>query len=236
MQFPPIDSDNARVAIICDHPVTAYALKRLIKENTPLSLAMHLTAATVCREVFHERPVDLIVLEVHAATQREQTLVRHLRAWAPGARLLVMYAASEAGSARALVEAGADSLWTEHSSLSVLLKVMLKTLAGVRWVDPICDGQSIDEACAGSEGALAPFAARRPESTAQTTPLSHREREILALIQQGYSNQQIAAHLYLSVNTVKNHMSRILMKLSATNRTQAVLKAMSSGMDRVASI
>jgi LuxR family maltose regulon positive regulatory protein len=56
-------------------------------------------------------------------------------------------------------------------------------------------------------------------------PLSERERDVLQLVAEGLSNQQIAEHLVLSLHTVKLHVKHILAKLSAANRTQAVARA-----------
>jgi LuxR family maltose regulon positive regulatory protein len=61
--------------------------------------------------------------------------------------------------------------------------------------------------------------------TAGMNPLTDRELEILQLMSQGYSNQKIAGKLYISVNTVKTHVSNVFGKLEATNRTEAIVRA-----------
>ncbi|MCA9908701.1 MAG: winged helix-turn-helix transcriptional regulator, partial [Anaerolineae bacterium] len=58
-----------------------------------------------------------------------------------------------------------------------------------------------------------------------TVPLTEREHEILALIAQGLSNQQIAEQLFIAVSTVKRHINNCYGKLSVTSRSQAILKA-----------
>ena len=55
--------------------------------------------------------------------------------------------------------------------------------------------------------------------------LSKREIEVLALLSQGYSNQEIADQLFISLNTTKTHISKIYQKLNAKRRTQAIQKA-----------
>ena len=60
--------------------------------------------------------------------------------------------------------------------------------------------------------------------------LSSREGAVLALLAQGYSNKEIAAHLFLAEGTVKNHVSAILQKIGARDRTQAALLARDLGL------
>jgi DNA-binding NarL/FixJ family response regulator len=57
--------------------------------------------------------------------------------------------------------------------------------------------------------------------TSSIEPLSEREREVLVLVAQGYSNREVAERLVLAEGTVKNHVSNVLGKLQAENRTQA---------------
>lgn len=75
------------------------------------------------------------------------------------------------------------------------------------------------------------FSALRPAQSPQIFPeLSEREREILALIAQGYKNPEITAALVLSPKTVRNHVSNILGKLQVADRAEAILKARAAGL------
>jgi LuxR family maltose regulon positive regulatory protein len=64
----------------------------------------------------------------------------------------------------------------------------------------------------------------------QPDVLSEREREVLRLVAEGYSNQQIAERLVISITTVKTHMGNIFNKLGVTSRTQALARAESLGL------
>lgn len=74
----------------------------------------------------------------------------------------------------------------------------------------------------------APLPAGAADVPAQ--PLSTREREVLRLVAEGCSNRQIAEVLHLAPGTVKNHLSAVLLKLGARDRTNAVLRALREGL------
>lgn len=71
-----------------------------------------------------------------------------------------------------------------------------------------------------------------PEAAVPAQDLTEREREVLRLMAEGYPNRQIAQALFLAEGTVKNHVSTILLKLGARDRTNAVLRALRDGLLR----
>jgi LuxR family transcriptional regulator, maltose regulon positive regulatory protein len=76
-----------------------------------------------------------------------------------------------------------------------------------------------------TESAEAPHSVLSPQSSVLVEPLSEREREVLTLIAEGHSNQQIADVLIVSVGTIKKHLNNIFGKLGVESRTQAVARA-----------
>ena len=72
----------------------------------------------------------------------------------------------------------------------------------------------------------------RPHLAAPAVELTGREREVWRLLAKGLSNADIGTHLVISEATVKTHVSRVLMKLGATSRTQAVVMAYETGLVR----
>jgi DNA-binding NarL/FixJ family response regulator len=73
----------------------------------------------------------------------------------------------------------------------------------------------------------------RPATPRRAFPeLTEREEEVLSLVAQGKSNQEIASRLFVSLKTVRNHVSNILLKLQVADRAQAVIRARDAGMGR----
>ena len=82
---------------------------------------------------------------------------------------------------------------------------------------------------------IAEFAARPEHRTIDTTALrelTDREREVVALVAGGLSNEEIAAELYISPATARTHVSRAMIKLNARDRAQLVVFAYESGLIR----
>jgi DNA-binding NarL/FixJ family response regulator len=72
---------------------------------------------------------------------------------------------------------------------------------------------------------------RQPDQVpVKAQPLTDREREVLRLLAGGYANRDIADALHLAPGTVKNHVSKVLMKLGVRDRTQAILRALHVGL------
>jgi DNA-binding NarL/FixJ family response regulator len=77
------------------------------------------------------------------------------------------------------------------------------------------------------------FSAPKPSVARRAFPeLTEREEEILSLVAQGKSNQEIARQLFVSIKTVRNHVSNILLKLQVADRAQAVIRARDAGLGR----
>src|SRR5919106_1621452 len=108
-------------------------------------------------------------------------------------------------------------------------------------LDRVADVEVVGEAASGdavfgpgvAERIIGFFSAPRTAAPQRAFPeLTQREEEVLSLVAQGTSNREIARQLFVSLKTVRNHVSNILLKLQVADRAQAVIRARDAGMGR----
>jgi DNA-binding NarL/FixJ family response regulator len=163
--------------------------------------------------------LSLPVLSGVAATKRIRTLL-------PDTVVLVLSMLSDETAVSSALGAGAAGYLVKDCTTSEIVDAVNRVSRGERVIAP-----GVSEAADAAGGAVA-GASRPPRLT--TRPLiSKREEEVLRLMATGVSIPEAARCLYISVKTVKNHLSSIYQKLDSHDRAQAVLKAMRMGLIRM---
>jgi len=120
------------------------------------------------------------------------------------------------------MRSGATGFLVKHTEPADLVKAVRVVAGGDALLSPSVTRRLVAE-----------FASRaKPGPSAELTELTDREREVMTLVAEGLTNAEIAARLFLSPATARTHVSRILLKLSARDRTQLVVMAYESGLVR----
>jgi two-component system NarL family response regulator len=140
----------------------------------------------------------------------------------PSTRVVVLTISGEDGDVAAAIEAGAWGFLGKDASLDSIAVAVRAAAAGAAWLGPraaevVLDQarrQSITDAAGDSDGVA----------------LSEREIEVLRLVARGLENNEIAEALFISPQTAKNHVSRILRKLGVQSRVQAAVYAVRRGI------
>ncbi|MBO3458490.1 response regulator transcription factor [Aetokthonos hydrillicola Thurmond2011] len=126
---------------------------------------------------------------------------------------------------------GADSYCIKNLPKKKLAEAVYATYQGESWIDSTI-GKILIENMKNQPKAARQTSkiSHKKECTSGASTLSQREIDVLQLIAQGMSNEKIAAHLYISIGTVRSHVHRILQKLNCENRSQVAIKAISLGL------
>jgi DNA-binding NarL/FixJ family response regulator len=213
---------TVRVLLVDDQPMVRAGLALLLRAEPGIEVVGEAGSGDEALALAGERIPDVVVMDVRMPGMDGVTATRHLTAaGGPAPRVLVMTTFHVDEAVHAALRAGASGFLLKDGAPSELAAAVRAVADGEGWLDPAVARQLIDE-----------FAARPPEnlpSPAELQRLTGREREVLLLMAQGWSNREIAEHLVLGEGTVKTHVGHILTKLAVRDRAQAVVVAYRTG-------
>ena len=154
---------------------------------------------------------------------------RQIKECAPDVRVIMLTSHNSDQTIFAALGAGAIGYCLKNITAQQLATVIRMVVEGAAWLDPGIANRVLSAyANPGKQSSSQLKAASRPKSEGPS--LSPRETEVLRLVADGFSNQKIAEHLGLGLETVKTHMRHIMEKLTVSDRTEAAVKAMKQGL------
>lgn len=166
---------------------------------------------------------DVILLDMNMPRMNGLDVVKHLRGDSQiKSKIIILTINDDENYVKAIVSAGADGYLLKDIEPSMLVKAIRIVYNGGSFIYPTLAKKLFDELARreATKGEPPNMIYRRKDDR-----LTYREVEVLQLVAQGLSNQEIAHKLFLSEKTVKNHLTNIFRKISVTDRTQAVLYA-----------
>lgn len=209
---------NIRVLIADDHPVVRRGLRTLLASEPGLEPVGEAVDGVEAVQQARLLQPDVILLDMVMPRQNGLEAIRDIKLNNPAARILVLTSFAEDEKVFPAMKAGALGYLLKDSSPEELIEAIHNVYRGRSWLHPTIARKLIDEL-------------NRPSELPPTeTPLTEREVEVLKLVAQGLTNQEIADKLTLSEWTVRTHMRNILDKLHLANRTQAALYALKGGL------
>jgi two-component system NarL family response regulator len=149
-----------------------------------------------------------------------------LRAARPGVHVVVLAQADDDADLAGAVRAGARGYLLKDTSAEELVEALRAVAAGSSLLSPAMAARLLDE--------FAVLVRRSEGASEGTAALSRRELEVLTLVAQGMNNRAIAETLFISENTVKNHVRSIHEKLQVHSRMEAVVRAVREGFLQIA--
>jgi NarL family two-component system response regulator LiaR len=158
------------------------------------------------------------------------TATAQIKSQSPSTHVMILTSHDNDEDVFAAIRAGADAYLLKEVTSANLVSAVRAVANGVVWLDPGVAQRVLRASIANAPKAVNTAEAKNSKNYANATPLSQRELDVLTLVVEGNSNQEIADRLILSVETVKTHMRHIMEKLSVSDRTQAAVKAMREGL------
>ena len=197
------DDRRLRVLVVDDHDVVHWGFRQLLGEQSWVERCVAARNATEALELTRRYRPHVALVDLFVGSESGADICESIRAGSPATRVLLISGAGRI-SPQAAKAAGASGFvskdWAAHDVAMAVRMVGL----GMTMFPPQADQPA--------------------------TLLSEREKEVLALIATGSTNREIAAELYLSPHTVKEHTSTLYRKLKARNRAEAVQRAQRIGL------
>jgi DNA-binding NarL/FixJ family response regulator len=196
-------------------------MRAMLRREAELALLGEATnGAEAVRLAISLQP-DVVLMDLHMPETNGIDATRTILAQAPHIRVLVLTMFEDDDSVFAALQAGARGYLLKGADKAEILRAIRAVHSGEAIFGPI-----IAQRLMGYFAAL-----RRPTAPQLPFPeLTVREREILALIARGRTNQEIAADLAVSLKTVRNHVSNIFTSLHVADRAQAMSAARKAGL------
>lgn len=210
-----------RVALADDQELIRSALEVMIEAAPDLDLVAQAADGAELLELLRAHRADVVVMDVRMPRLDGIEATRRVRAAHPDTRVLVLTTFDLDEYVFGAIRAGASGFLTKDASAEELAAAIRSVHGGDAMLAP------------RATASLLEFVARAPASgdaEALLAPLTAREREVLAELVTGASNDDIAARLYLTGNTVKTHIKAILAKLGLPDRVHVVIWAYEHGL------
>jgi DNA-binding NarL/FixJ family response regulator len=167
---------------------------------------------------------DVVLMDLRMPVLDGVAATRHLRIDHPGVRVIALTTFDDDEDVFAALRAGAVGYLLKDVSSARLVEAVLAAARGESVLQPSVAAKVV------ARVAALPAESPAPAAQPLVVPLSERELDVVRLLAQGRSNREIAAALYLAEGTVKNHVTSVLGKLGARDRTQAALRARELGI------
>jgi len=212
--------DRLRILIADDHLLFRDGLRALLDAASDTELIGEAATGLEAVALAVELQPDVVVMDLQMPELNGIEATRQIVQASPHIGVLVVTMFEDDGSVFAAMRAGARGYLLKGAKYDEMLRAIRAVGGGEAIFSPAIAVRLVDY-----------FANIRPPNTPQVFPeLSEREREILDLIAQGQRNPEIAARLFLSPKTVRNHVSNILNKLQVADRTEAIIRAREAGL------
>jgi two-component system, NarL family, nitrate/nitrite response regulator NarL len=216
-----------RVLIADGHPIVLEGLRSVLNQRPGIQVVGEASDGMEAIDKAVHLDPDVVLMDLKLPRVDGLTAIRGIQTRAPRSKVLLFASGENKDDFVEAMKLGCCGILLKDCPLSLIEKSIQKVHAGEIWLDSNTTAAVIRQFAAPGEPTPQHTNGKPPRERAQ---LSQREREIIVLIAQGYKNKEIAEKMFITEQTVKNHLHNIFDKLGVSDRLELALYAIHNSL------
>jgi DNA-binding NarL/FixJ family response regulator len=217
-----------RIVVADDHPIFRDGLCKLLALEEDFEVVAQAEDGRQVLDVLQQHDPDILLLDLKMPGLDGLATLQRLQVSKNKTRVIVLTASDDKNEFVQAMKLGTSGIVLKQTATELLIKSIRKVHAGEIWLDSHTTAAVIRQFVANDEQTSAPPQAVPRDR--ERSPLSQREREIVALVAQGFKNKEMAEKMFISEQTVKNHLHNIFDKLGVSDRLELALYAIHNNL------
>ena len=209
---------KSSILIVEDHELTRFGLKTAFESCEYVENIYEAESAESAIEIVDTNSLDLVIMDLGLPGLNGIEATKIIKEKKTEIKVVILTSHNDVQEVLNTLKAGANAYCSKEINPKRLTEVVQSVLDGASWFDPSIAHIVLE--------AASKFQQEENSKPEKDYGLTARETQILKLITEGYSNNEIANQLFVSINTTKAHVASILQKLEVDDRLQAALKAL----------
>ena len=212
-----------RIVIADDHPIFRDGLRKLLSLEDDFDVVGEARDGNEVLEIVRQGEPDVLLLDLRMPGMDGLTVLQNLKTSGCRTKIIILTASEDKNEFVQAMKLGCSGIVLKQTATELLYKSIRKVNSGEIWLD------SHTTAAVMRQFASPGRINTTDRKGRERSPLSQREREIVALVAQGFKNKEIAEKIFISEQTVKNHLHNIFDKLGVSDRLELALYAIHKG-------
>jgi|WetSurMetagenome_2_1015567.scaffolds.fasta_scaffold30564_2 DNA-binding NarL/FixJ family response regulator len=205
---------DLRVLIVEDHPIVSESLFRLVNESFENVICVHAATGAKGLSYLNSNHFDIVLLDINLPDISGIQFCSEAKTRFPGLKIMAVTSLAQRHIIEESFQAGVTGFVLKTSDIKDITEGIKKVIAGETYY-----GKGVKE-----------LISKRSLSDSSEVIITRRESEILKLIADGFTNQEIAERLFISTTTVDSHRKNLLLKFDAKNSAMLIKAAISKGI------
>jgi len=218
-----------RIVLADDHPIVRDGLRKLLLLEEDIDVVGEASDGREVLRVVQESKPHVVILDLRMPNMDGLAALQAIRQLPERPRVIVLTASEDKNEYVQAMKLGCSGIVLKQTAPDLIVKSIRKVHAGEIWLDSHTTAAVMRQFAGPGEV----IGANHPNRTRERSPLSQREREIVSLVAQGYKNREMAEKMFISEQTVKNHLHNIFDKLGVSDRLELALYAIHKGLHLV---